>query len=473
MTSPIAIVTDGSGAPVPGADGHPQERRLSVDATGALRTSGGGGGGGGSSGSVTAAGVNGTAAQAVQGINGGVPIEISGFEPNGQKLLVGTARDRFFDNFNSFDTTDTWELVQTGPGMSITGPLGGAAPGSGPYLNIASGVDVGKTIILSRSSFSLPVELRYQITASQRIAGNRLLVGFVQVDDSGAIITDTTYSTAPEVLDCRNAVFHQHDGTTATTAQLRVRAAGGGTDQVANAFGTGFTTVAGGTAPNFLSATTYALLLERDKINSRAFGMNVLTNSGGQFSYDRLLVNPTRRYKVCIIIENDAVPASSTDWRLHLVNVMDATRFDVSARNAGNTDGAKAFPVWNVGGTTLITTATGGIAVTIAPLVQAETTTNLGANATFTGTTRDGGSTAVYATFNVLGISPQSGTVEVQMGTATPATFVCARQAVVANEPFQIKVPVTARYYRVVFINGATAMTGSAFMINSAFQRAS
>jgi hypothetical protein len=357
-----------------------------------------------------------------------------GFEPNGSKLLVGTARDRFFDNFNSFDTTDTWELVQTGTGMSITGPLGGAAAGSGPYLNIASGVDVGKTIILSRSTFSLPVELRYQITASQRIAGNRMLVGFVQVDDSGAIITDTTYSTAPEVLDCRNAVFHQHDGTT---------------------------------------ATTYALLLERDKINSRAFGMNVLTNSGGQFSYDRLLVNPTRRYKVCIIVENDAVPASSTDWRLHLVNVMDATRFDVSARNAGNTDGAKAFPVWNVGGTTVITTATGGIAVTIAPLIQAETTTNLGANATFTGTTRDGGSTAVYATFNVLGISPQSGTVEIQMGTATPATFVCARQAVVANEPFQLKVPVTARYYRVVFINGATAMTGSSFMINSAFQRAS
>lgn len=37
-----------------------------------------GGGGSGSTGSVTAAGTNGTVAQAVQGINGGVPVPISG-----------------------------------------------------------------------------------------------------------------------------------------------------------------------------------------------------------------------------------------------------------------------------------------------------------------------------------------------------------------------------------------------------------
>jgi hypothetical protein len=282
----------------------------------------------------------------IERVLGSLKVHLSnGYEPNGEKLLVGTARDRFFDNFNSFDTDNTWELIQTGPGMAITGPLGGGAAGSGPYLNIASGVDVGKTIILSRSSFSLPVELRYQITASQRIANNRMLVGFVQVDDANSIITDTTYSTAPEVLDSRNAVFHQHDGTTATTAQLRVRAAGSALDTFANAFGTGFTTVATGTGPNWISATTYSLMLERDKINSRAYGMNVLTNTGGQFSYDRLLVNPTRRYKLCIIIENNAVPASSTDWRLHLVNALDATRFDVAPRNPGTTDQAKAFPV--------------------------------------------------------------------------------------------------------------------------------
>jgi hypothetical protein len=76
MSDLIAIVTNAAGAPVLGPDGHPMEARVSVDSTGALRVSSGGGGGG-SSGSVTAAGVNGTSAQAVQGISGGVPMPVS------------------------------------------------------------------------------------------------------------------------------------------------------------------------------------------------------------------------------------------------------------------------------------------------------------------------------------------------------------------------------------------------------------
>jgi hypothetical protein len=285
-------------------------------------------------------------------------LQFAGYEPNGGKMLVGTARDRFFENFATFDTSPTgdWEIVQTGPGMTITGPLGGAVAGSGPYLNVASGVTAAsKTIILSRSTFSMPLDLRYQISASQRIANNHLLVGFVQVDDAGAIVTDTNLSTADEVLNARNAVFHKHDGTAATTAQLRVRAGGSALDTLANAFGTGFTTVATGTGPNFIAATTYGLMLERDRISARSWGQNVLTNTGGQFAYDRLLVNPNRRYKLAIMVENVAAPASSTDWRLHLINILDATRFDIAPRSAGTSDLSKAFPI---SGTVIIASGT-------------------------------------------------------------------------------------------------------------------
>jgi hypothetical protein len=328
----------------------------------------------------------------------------SGFEPNGSKLLVGTARDRFFENFNSFDTSESgnWELVQTGAGMTITGPLGGAVAGSGPYINIASGTTAAsKTVILSRSSFSMPVDLRYQISASQRIANNHLLVGFVQVDDAGAIVTDTTFSTADEVLNARNAVFHKHDGTVATTAQLRVRSAGATLDTLANAFGTGFTTVATGTTPNFIAATTYGLMLERDRISARAWGQNILTNTGGQFAYDRLLVNPNRKYKLCIIVENVAAPATSTDWRLHLINVLDATRFDVAPRSAGTTDLSKAFPVTGTvtlasGTVTTVTTVTtaGTPAVPATPYILNSAATTNGA-LVLTGTS---GLQAFYAT---------------------------------------------------------------------------
>lgn len=306
------------------------------------------------------------------------PLPIAGYDLVGDKLLVGTARDRFFDNFADFDTSPTgnWEVLGTGPGMSITGPLGGAAAGSTPYINIASGVAVGRTVILSRSTFTSPVDLRYQITASQRIANSRLLIGFVQVDESGAILTATTPATAPAVLNARNAVMQMHDGTTNTTAQLLVRAAGSALDQVANAFGAGFATAATGSSPNWISATTYGLTFERDRINSRAYGQNVLTNTGGQFAHDRVIPNPTARYKLCIIVENSGVPASSTDWRIHLVNLMDATRFDVSPRTGGLTDGAKAFPMWSVGGAVAISgspSVTGQVAedaaVTSAPVI--------------------------------------------------------------------------------------------------------
>jgi hypothetical protein len=303
-------------------------------------------------------------------------VRTAGYDPVGDKMLVGTARERFFENFASFDTSPTgnWEIVQTGAGMTITGPLGGASAGSGPYVNIASGTDAGEmTIIRTRSSFTMPIEVRYQITASQRIANNAFRIGFLEVDAAGNVVTSTDFTTAPEVLNARNAVMAEVTGTTATTNQLRVRAAGSALDTFANAHGSGFTTVATGTTPNFIAATTYGLMLERDKINTRAWGQNVLTNTGGQFSYDRLLVNPTRLYRLYIIIENGAsAPASSTDWRLHLVNMMDATRFDVSPRLPGTTDQSKAFPV---AGTVVIGSGTVTTVSTVTAVTAAGTPT--------------------------------------------------------------------------------------------------
>jgi hypothetical protein len=269
---------------------------------------------------------------------------------------VGTTDNLFFDNFHDFDTVNNWELVQTGSGMTISGPLGGAVAGSTPYLNIASGTTIDKTILLSRAIFRTPVDVRFQITASQRIANNRLIVALVQCDEDGVLITDTTYSTAVDLLNARNAVGQMYDGTTATTGQLLVRASGSAIDQLANAFGTGFTTVATGTTPNFISATTYGFSVERDKINSRAYGQNIISNTGGQFGYDRTIPNPSALYRLAVIVENNGVPASSTDWRIHLINVLDASALDVSPRNAGTTDLSKAFSV--TGALTTVSTIT-------------------------------------------------------------------------------------------------------------------
>jgi hypothetical protein len=305
------------------------------------------------------------------------------YEPTGGKLLVGTSREKFFDNFRDFDTSPTgnWEVVQTGDGMAITGPFGGGVAGATPYINIASGTTSGAmTVILSRSSFSAPTEVRYQISASQRIANNAFRIGFVEVDDAGALVVDTTYAAAPGVLNARNAVLQEMSGTTATTGTLLVRAAAAAQDSFTTAFGVGSTTAATGSTPNFIVAATYGLMFERDRINARSWGQNLIANTGGQFAYDRTLPNPTRKYKLCILVENTGVPASSTDWRIHLVNVLDAVRFDVSPRAAGTNDLSKAFPV-NISGGTVTTvsavTNAGTPAVPATPLtINSAATTN-------------------------------------------------------------------------------------------------
>jgi hypothetical protein len=394
-------------------------------------------------------------------------IAIQGYDDATEKLLVGTARERFFENFNTFNASASgeWEILQTGDGMAITGPFGGAAAGSGPYLNISSGVTVGsKTVILSRQSFFMPDDLRYQLSASQRIANNHFIIGFVEVDDNGAIITNTSFSTEPEALNARNAAYHKHDGVTATSANLRVRAAGSALDTLANAFGTGFTTVATGTSPNFIPACIFGLTLERDRISSRAYGQNVLTNTGGQFGYDRLLLNPTGKYKLIMIVENGAVaPASSTDWRIHMINLMDATRVDVSPRNGGNSDLAKAFGVNVLGG------SLGSVIPTVTPTRFADTTTALGAGATFTGTSRDEGATATFNEFAAQAFADQVGTLIIDNSTDNVSWGEVSRVAVAAGQGQQLSVPALARYHRVRYINGGVAQ--ASFGVRSMYRR--
>lgn len=265
------------------------------------------------------------------------------------RMLVGSARERFFENFASFDTTNIWQVVEGA--AFITGPLGGAAAGSAPYLNINTGtVANARTVLLSRSTFSGPLDLRYQVSASQRIANNTFRIGFVEVDENGNIVTSTTIAAAPAVLNARNASFSEQSGVTATTGSLLLRAAGSALQTVSAAYGAGFTTVATGTGPNWISATTYGLTQERDRVVARAIPKDSLAATGLQFANDTVIPNPSVRYKLCIIVENGAVaPASATDWRIHLVNLLESTRVEISPRHGGLYDANRALPVMLVG----------------------------------------------------------------------------------------------------------------------------
>lgn len=262
------------------------------------------------------------------------------------KHLAATSEDRMFATFSDFDTVNDWEVIQTGSGMTIGAPAGGAAAGASPYLPISSGTTIGaQTIIASRGVYKAPIEARVGLSASQRIANNTLRFGFLECTEAGVLITDVTRIAAPELLDAKNGCMLDFASTTATQAAVLSRQGGGGIDTVTTTF-TGFTTVATGTTPNFLISDYIGISLERDRVVARNYKANITTNTGVQVSRDMNVPNPTKFYRFYIIVENGAsAPASNTDWRLHFVNILDATRFDVSPRHGGGTDAQRGFPV--------------------------------------------------------------------------------------------------------------------------------
>lgn len=119
----------------------------------------------------------------------------------------------------------------------------------------------------------------------------------------------------------------------------------------------------------------------------------------------------------------------------------------------------------------LLSADNGGLHVFAPPLQYAETTTNLGVSATYTGTTRDMGSRTIYARFAATATAGVAGTLRIEMSNDGTNWFKAAEVAVSAAGAQQLSVFATTRYHRVVYVNGASAQTGTSFAINSGYFR--
>lgn len=104
------------------------------------------------------------------------------------------------------------------------------------------------------------------------------------------------------------------------------------------------------------------------------------------------------------------------------------------------------------------------------PVLFADTSTNLALNATFTGTSRDGGTTPVNRIFSTVAFADQAGTLRHEMSLdGTTWRRSSPDVAVTATSPGRLETPVVARYNRVVYVNGGVATT--AIQINSAYHK--
>ena len=113
-------------------------------------------------------------------------------------------------------------------------------------------------------------------------------------------------------------------------------------------------------------------------------------------------------------------------------------------------------------------TATANIG-TYGGVVYTDSATVLAANATFTGTSRDAGSTVGYGVFYASAFSDQAGTVYIDKSTDATTWRAAAQATVAAGVPSEITAHITTRYNRVRFLNGATLQT--AFLLTSSMQR--
>ena len=117
-----------------------------------------------------------------------------------------------------------------------------------------------------------------------------------------------------------------------------------------------------------------------------------------------------------------------------------------------------------VSGTVTANSGTSGLTV------FTDSAVNLGSSATFTGTSRDAGATPAFNLFVVNAVADQVGTVRIEKSTDnTNWRRATADVAVAANVGVELTVRVTARYHRVVYVNGAAAQ--GQFSLTSAYQR--
>ncbi len=281
---------------------------------------------------------------------------------------ITTARAKFRDAFLTFDTTDNWTLVQTGSGQTIT--VAGATGGS-RYLNIASGTTINsETIIVSRQTFKAPSSVLVGLSMSQRIANCDAFVEIVEVDDTGAVLTDTTQPSAV-FNNARNAAAFQFTGTTATSQRIQVRQDGLSEESAAITL---TTTAATGTNPNFIPAGQFEITLRTRDIQFSSMTINAVAAKvapTGSLRNTRV-PNPDGLYALRIRVKNGGTaPASNTDVRIHSVTVLDDTRLSVDFGSIAGVALPQNAPPVQVVNTVGISGAVTMTSTTVNPVVPA------------------------------------------------------------------------------------------------------
>lgn len=330
--------------------------------------------------------------------------------------------------------TNKWTVVQQGSGQTITV--------TGGTLQVALGTTAGaETIIESKEVFTIPARAMFGMYVSQKIANNEVVVELVSVNPN-TLQADGKSAAAWSI--------NGNDNTSTTNAVYEVQ-----TDGLAR-LRSGSVSV--------LPVTSYSVFEIEAFADETWFHQRSMDSSSGRsYSYVRhqQIPDPTALYKVRLRFKNGSTaPASNTTAYIRFVIVMDYAELTAeitASRGIISSGQAMGVQVVNSPWVYVYMSSAYG-------LFYNETTTNLGASATFTGGARDhGGSTLTNARAR-CSIAHQAGNTPghlyFEQSTDNSTWRVTHIIPIPSDGLYRtFEFPVIMRYTRFKFVNGSTAQT--------------
>lgn len=434
-------------------------------------------------------------------------VRLDGYDANDGANLIKSMQKKWRKDFVS-PLLDNWDVVTAG-GMTATIDAG--------VLTIATGTGAGAYAeLVSKETFLIPFRAVFGLQTGTRQAGQHLYIEAISVDpvtglsdhtnsmawdvggaatttvtqgvyetrngglralasSASTIASTTTYSVLELAPSADDAWFYSRamDSTSSASAsykrdqqipnpnalyKLRIRALNAESWKAISAANSGGLIAVTSTAHGYatgdvvwveqLAGVTDNGNAVRGLYTITVVDANTFTLNGSVFG--GAYVNGSGRVARAI------APAAGTNFQLQFAACADYT--ELTAEITGSRG-------QGVSGNSLGVNVTGGAVTASSTTYYDETQTALAAGATYTGSTRDMGGasnsrTAGLAKFNAFVFSDQAGTMRIDVSRdGTTWRRATVDTAVAANTPTFLSVPVTARYHRVVHVNGATAQT--------------
>jgi hypothetical protein len=373
--------------------------------------------------------------EALQGKNGASNVLLANaYDSFDDMVKVKSEQKKFRDGFagTSLDLTK-WKVVQQGAGQSIAVSNG--------VLTINAGTNPNdETIIQSIDTFTIPCRLWVGMMLSQRIANQTFWIELVSVDQNGN-------------PDSKHAAAWRFDGTLSNQAIYEVQY--GGLPRLASS------------AVTLANPTSSYAIREIELFNDEAWfherGLDSAANRSNSWVRHQQTPDPNAKYVIRIHVLNGSMaPGSNTALNINLVGLYDYTELTTEVTGGrGSTNSATAEPVWVTNTVPVSGTVSANAQSNITDNV--DTTTNLGAGQTFTGTSRDGGSPRQFSHLRVT-VAHQAGMVHghlvIEQSTDNSTWRETFRVPIPSDGQYRtVDVPWTMRYIRTKFINGSQAQT--------------